>query len=98
MDIKDTMQSLVSEIALKSQDIYYEGIMGLSTELRSTRTLLEKAKENTDIIKLQNEHTKSELAKANTSLNETLAELAKLKRKLLGRLASAFEHSFPIQS
>ena len=89
---KDTMQYLVSEIASKSQDIYYEGIIGLSTELRSTRTLLREAKENTDIIQQQNEHTKFELFKANaslevanTKLEETLAELGGLKRKLLGK-------------
>jgi hypothetical protein len=79
---KDTMESLVSEIGLESQNIYYEGILGLSAELRST-------KENTDIIQKQNEHTKSELAKANTKLNKTLAELEKLKGKLLGRPTSA---------
>lgn len=68
--------------------------MGLSTELRSTRNLLKNAKENTDIIRKQNEHTKLELAKANMSLkeadkklNETLAELEKLKGKFLGKRA-----------
>jgi hypothetical protein len=99
------MQFLVSEIASKSRDIYYEGIVGLSTELRSTRTLLKEAKEGTDIIQKQNELTKSELSTANmslrdanTKLEETLAELGKLKKKLLGkRILSSERYTFLMQ-
>ena len=93
MDTKDTMQLLVSDITQISSEIYYEGMIGLSAELRSTR-------ENTDSIRAQMDHTNSELAKANMMLREshaksdeldkklrsTLAELAELKKKALRKL------------
>jgi uncharacterized coiled-coil DUF342 family protein len=93
MDTKDTMQLLVSDITQISSEIYYEGMIGLSAELRSTR-------ENTDSIRTQMDHANSELAKANMMLREshaksdeldnklrsTLAELAELKKKALRKL------------
>jgi len=93
MNTKDTMQLLVSDITQISSEIYYEGMIGLPAELRSTR-------EDTDSIRTQMDHTNSELAKANMMLREshaksneldkklgsTLAELAGLKKKALRKL------------
>ena len=110
MDIKDTMQLLVSDITHISSEIYCEGIIGLSTELRSTRNLLKNAKENTDTIRKQMEHANSELAIAKSMLEEsqvksnemdiklrkTLAELEELKGKALGKLT--FISQVPVPS
>ena len=84
MDTKDTMQLLVSDITQISSEIYYEGMIGLSAELRSTR-------ENTDSIRTQMDHANSELAKANMMLRESHAKSDELDNKLRSALAKLAE-------
>lgn len=91
---KDDMQSLVSNIAKISSEIYLEGMMGLSAELKSTKELLVEATENTYIIRRQNEKSKLELEKVNKELRKAAAELEKLKSHASSKLTFTSSISF----
>ncbi|KAL1967135.1 hypothetical protein VTN77DRAFT_3426 [Rasamsonia byssochlamydoides] len=78
----DRIASLVGEINIISRDIFHEGLIELSAEVRRITESAKNAERNTSEMRKQFEDAKAKLEEANRKLAEASRERAELKKQI----------------